>query len=154
MDFGYINIEKLEVSATIESGKKKCEVDLLSMIDGFNLIRNCPLSLGQIPADKLDKMTEREQAEIRKREHEYMLKMIEPYFPDDWKKILRRIPYFDFLGLVMRMLSGEKDRTEAEVVEEYGKNSPQHLFWLATHPEDKSNSKDDDDKKEVVPEKK
>ena len=146
MDFGYINIEKLTVRATVEDGPIECKVDLLPMVDGFNILRLCPLSMGSMSDNDIEKLSKEEEIKIRKEEHNIMLNIIIPLFPDNFIPIIKRLPYADFLSLVSQLMSGEKDRTEEEVISDYGKNSPQHLLWIITHPEAKK-SKEISEKK-------
>ena len=134
MDFGYINTEKIEIKVKTEHGEKVCKVPLLKSIDGFTILKSCPLSMGRFDEEKLNNMDEAEEIQIRKTEHQIMKKLLMDYFPEDWEVILDRMPYFDFLAMLNVLMSGEKDRTEDEVIADYGKNSPQHLLWIATHP--------------------
>lgn len=141
MDFGYINTEDIEIKVITEHGEKICKVPLLKAIDGFTILKSCPLSMGRIDDERLNNMSEEEETTIRKTEHQIMKKILLNYFPKDWEVILDRMPYFDFLALLNVLMAGEKDRTEEEVIKDYGKNSPQHLLWIATHPFEASNDK-------------
>lgn len=135
MDFGYINIEEIDIKVKTEHGEMKCKVPLLKSIDGFEILKLCPLSMGRYSEEKLNNMSESEDIKIRKEEHQIMKKILLPYFPSDWEKVMDRMPYFDFLAMLNILMSGEKERTEDEVIKDYGKNSPQHMLWMATHPE-------------------
>ena len=134
MDFGYINTDDIEIKVKTEHGEKSASVSLLKSIDGFTILKLCPLSMGRFDDEKLNNLSEKEEMEIRKTEHQTMKEILMKYFPEDWEIILDRMPYFDFLSMLNVLMSGEKDRTEDEVVADYGKNSPQHLLWIATHP--------------------
>jgi len=135
MDFGYINIEDVEVKVKVENETKTAKIPLMKSIDGFTILKLCPLSMGGFSNEKLMNLTEKQETEIRKTEHQIMKDIVKNYFPPDWEIILDRLPYFDFLSLLDVLLLGEKLRTEEEVIKDFGVNSPQYILWKATHPE-------------------
>lgn len=84
------------------------EVKRIDTPTGFDILSNCPISFGQIDGKHQEDIGEKRLAELRKEEHEYLIKKIEPFVPSDFVPKLRYIPYLKFIGMVDYMLSGDE----------------------------------------------
>lgn len=75
---------------------------------GFDILANCPISFGQIDGKHKEDIGEKKLAELRKEEHEYLLKKIVPFVPEDFVPKLKYIPYLKFIAMVDYMLTGDE----------------------------------------------
>jgi len=132
-DLGYINVADITFKAVTEDGPVEVSVPLLSTPDGFEILRRCPLSFGQLGKSQIEALGEEKEIELRREEHRWLLAKIERGFPESFRPVLARVPYFSFLRMVDLLLRGERERTEAEIVRDYGKDSAQHVLWRLTH---------------------
>ena len=130
MDLGYITTKGIEVSAIVNREKKVFELGLINTPDGFEILQRCPLSFGQFSENEMNELGKEAEIELRKKEHLIIVNMIKKYSPEDFHKILDRVPYFDTLELLQKMMSGEDEISEETVIEDYGKDSPQYKLWL------------------------
>ena len=150
MDLGYINTSTVEVKATVNGEKKTFELGLLSTPDGFETIQKCPLSFGQLSEREVENLGKDNEIQLRKEEHLFIIDTIKKYASDDFYPILERVPYFDCIELLQKLMSGEDVIDEKTVIEDYGKNSPQHKLWCILNDKVDSGITDEEPSKKKV----
>ncbi len=96
------------VAGEVQQNPFSIEVKRIDTPTGFDILSNCPISFGQIDGKHQEDIGEKKLTELRKEEHEYLIKKIEPFVPSDFVPKLRYIPYLKFIGMVDYMLSGDE----------------------------------------------
>ncbi len=97
-----------EVAGEIRQNPFSIEVKRIDTPTGFDILSNCPISFGQLDDKHKEDIGEKKLSELRKEEHEYLLKKIEPFVPEDFVPKLKYIPYIKFIAMVDYMLSGDE----------------------------------------------
>lgn len=130
-DIGTFTKDKLQIDFTDADGKRhKMPINKIDVPTAFSLFQKCPLTYGQIKEELLEKLSEEERINRRKMEHEFMLDLVKPYFPEFFREKIKHIPYVTFIKMIDYLVTGtEEEQTLQEMLEEihrkeFGKKKP------------------------------